>query len=328
MDIIVLGTSNEWCKASWQKNISLNKIRFFNSKIPFEGNVLKKRLCNLLFSVKLNKKIRIPLKKPFYTNIDRCLKIGEEETIMFVYDWHRFSFDPNLIKYLKEKHDNLKVCYLFSNIVEKSGAKEYKVLDSLKSTFDYVFAFDKNDASKYGFDYNYLIYERDEIEACNVVNDIFFVGQAKNRLEEIIDVFNIGVANNLRCDFHCTNVDHTFANVPNEIIESSYMKYDDVISHLLKSRCILDIMQKNSIGITLNICEAIIYNKKIITNNCSIKNEPFFKKENIYILGDNTNSIKDFLDSPFIEYSDDEKKLFSLEQLINNMRKKNEEEQK
>ena len=80
------------------------------------------------------------------------------------------------------------------------------------------------------------------------------------------------------------------------------MNYADVISMEIKSKCILDIVQPGQRGITWRPLEALFYRKKLITNYKNIKNYDFYRKENIFILGeDNMSIIKSFINSEYVE---------------------------
>lgn len=76
--------------------------------------------------------------------------------------------------------------------------------------------------------------------------------------------------------------------------------YQDYLSLLANSKCLLDITQEGQNGLTLRPIEAAIYGKKLITTNASIKNTALYNANNVLILtaATTTDEIAGFLNSP------------------------------
>ena len=55
-----------------------------------------------------------------------------------------------------------------------------------------------------------------------------------------------------------------------------FMKYDDVVGEIKASNCILEILQPNQKMQTIRYFEAIVYNKKLLTNNSNIYELPYY----------------------------------------------------
>ena len=314
---IVISTNVDWRHLSWEKLIKDNKVDYY-SDLPYKGNIFLKKSIKFFYSCRLNSKIRIPCRQILYKGILKALNINKYDEVKIIfYDRSRGSYDFSLIKYLRKKNHNIKIGYLFSDIVSKSGAKYFKIIKKLNKIYDKVFSFDKKDSEKYGFDYSYLIYDiiAPKCKLKNFTNDVFLVAQAKDRLNELLSIcdfcFNLG----LRTDFIINKVSNQFISTISKknIQLNQFVPYREVIERLQKSKCIIDIMQKDSYGITLNIVEAIFFNKKIITNNMEIFNEPFYDSSRILVLSceDSKKNIKLFLDTPMKPYTDSEKQYFS-----------------
>jgi len=50
-----------------------------------------------------------------------------------------------------------------------------------------------------------------------------------------------------------------------------FMPYEENLEYIKRSKCLLEIMQEGGNGYILRTCEAVAYNKKIITNNKILK---------------------------------------------------------
>jgi len=59
------------------------------------------------------------------------------------------------------------------------------------------------------------------------------------------------------------------------------MPYNEMLYYTVNSKCILEVNQGGAVGYTSRFLEAVMYNKKLLTNNCSIQKSAFFSPEYI-----------------------------------------------
>ena len=64
------------------------------------------------------------------------------------------------------------------------------------------------------------------------------------------------------------------------------MSYYDYLQHVVNSDCIVEIMQENAQGFTLRTWEALLYNKKLLTNNADVENTNFYNPSQIIVFDD------------------------------------------
>ena len=311
---ILFSTDVDWRNLSWEKPVQEGKVIYYKD-LPYSGSKLLRKSIKLFYSWRINCKFRVPFRRILYKGILKSLNIksGDEVKVIF-YDRSRASYDFSFIKYLRKKIPNVKIGYLFSDIVAKSGAQIFGIVNSLNKYYDKVFSFDKKDAEKYGFDYSYLIYDRNipNSKDVDIENDVFLVAQAKNRLEQLLKICDACFSLDLKTDFAINKIpEDQLALVGKRKIQiNELIPYNEVVSRLLKSKCIIDIMQQGSVGITLNIVEAVVFNKKAISNNLELINEPFYDPTRILVLNDKAD-IKAFLDTPMKPYTHEDKFIFS-----------------
>ena len=89
------------------------------------------------------------------------------------------------------------------------------------------------------------------------------------------------------------------------------MTYDECVNSIQKATCLIDIIQGESTGLTIKTCEAVCYNKKLITTNKHVAKYPFYDPRYIKIV----NSPDDIDESFFFEnrdvhYSENGRNLF------------------
>ncbi len=318
MKYIVIGNTAEWCEASWHEEINSNcDLLFYNSITPLSGAAA--RLCEIHFSQKLNKRVNFPGKFIWYRMLAKGFGIDTDSKnnyVLIVYDWSRISRDFGFFNYLRRSIKNIKIVYLFTNIVSMSGASFYGITERLKDHFDIVFAFDRQDSERYGFEYFPLIYTgvRPEKKE-NINNDLFYVGQAKDRYEQLISIYEHAKAEGLSCDFNIVGVPPDKQKYSDEIHYNRMLPYLEVVRRIKSSRCIVDAIQHNSSGMTIKVCEAVLYNKKLITTNRTIINEHFYSENRIKLEGDDSCSLKQFLYGEASEYGAEDQYVFSPKRL-------------
>lgn len=145
----------------------------------------------------------------------------------------------------------------------------------LKNDFSKIFTFDICDAKKYDFLFvqepmTYLDLPDEEIKY-----DVTFVGRAKSRLKKIIEVYEFLKKNGLVCDFHIVDIPQDEMVYSDEIEYNKPIPFIEVIRHVKQSRCIFEIMQTNdgTGSPTARYQEALLYNKRLLTDCIELKNK-------------------------------------------------------
>ena len=208
---------------------------------------------------------------------------------------------------------------MFTNVARISGASDHNLLDELTFTYDIVFAFDKLDSKKYGFNYNPLIYTAklpETNESSIKDSDLFYIGLAKDRLSVLLEIFEKAKKQGLKCDFNIVGVPDAFQKYSNEIKYNTPMKYSEVLQHIKHTKCLVDVIQGNSTGYTIKTAEAIVLGRKLITTNINIEREPFYSSDKILIYPQRDLS-KDFILSDYGVEENAGKHYFSPDVLIN-----------
>lgn len=202
--------------------------------------------------------------------------------LVFVFDteWVRGEFQdfPN---FLKHKYPSAHFVLVCTDLWHTLGVVE---LDWAKANFDLILSFDQNDCNKYGFIYHPLVFSQYQGEMENLpCSDVFFLGQPKNRFHDIISSLEKLWENGVTTDVHLIWVD------PKEQVYQDRIKYVDEIvpyrtnlQHFLHANCALELMQRGGVGYTQRMCEAITFDKKIITNNALIHEAPFYNPDYIF----------------------------------------------
>lgn len=239
------------------------------------------------FSSKINSKIHLPFKRvwfPFYSTV-RFLD-DKPVCALFTGNWTRIAVELGFNSYLRRKYKGYKSVSFFTDLmkIQKNFYCDEAIDFSLyKSSLDLILSFDQSDSEKYGMIYHPLVNSKYKGEVIELpMSDVYFLGQPKNRLSQIIETFEVLRDNGLKLDFHLANVKPIDQVYKAEIhYMDKFMTYQENIQHTLHARCLLEIMQQGGLGYTQRVMEAICEGKKLLTNNSTIKEAPFFNSEYI-----------------------------------------------
>ena len=317
VNYIILSNGTQWCYNCWKSAVSDN-VRFINKAVPYTGSSIMYWLCCMHYRFHMPSLRLLPFTSIWYNNFIKTLNINKDiTTVLIIYDWSFLSKDLRFLKKIKKEYPRLYIVYLFSNIVKVSGARLYGLLDHLKENFDVIFAFDQEDEKKYGFKFNPLIYTppiKLPEWSYDLQYDLFYLGEAKDRYEKIIEIYEKARREGLKCNF-------TIAGVPEEKrvytdeINYERMSYLQALEIMGESKCIVDAIQGGSTALTIKTCEAVVLGRKLITTNRRILSESFYKESNIMVYEQNS-SFKSFIEKPMEEYTESDKQFFSPQGLF------------
>lgn len=255
-----------------------DNVRFIDT--PFKvhkGSLLLKTIHRYHYHDVFNKVFELPLKSlwnRYYYN-EAC---NNPENLCFVFfETALTKYHEVFFKYLKEKYHGSKFVVYFDDLVS-TFANTWSFNHSLADKyFDLKLSYDKGDCDKYGYLYYPTSYsvvnikDRGDIEK----SKLFFCGAAKQRYDQIINAFGKCCEAGIKNDFVIARYDGN--NKQEGIKYIPYMlPYSEYLEHMIKSDCLLDVIQEGSKGFTVRVWEALVYGKRLLTNNKEILNAPFY----------------------------------------------------
>ena len=266
----------------------------------------KNSLLGFLYRIhhnnKINRVVNLPFRKlwnSYYFRNDKVFKERRPLCFLFFNNW--ISLESGLTSYLKKKYPGSKFVWVSFDIIRTHSflfsSKKFNPLE-IKKEFDMSLSFDKNDCKKYGLTYYPLVFSTpNKTVITPIENDIYFLGWAKDRFNEIISMYKFFKSKGLKCDFNIVGVPTEKQILPNEIHYISGMDYMTNLNHVMSSRCLLEIMQGGAANYTQRVCEAVCLNKKIISNNSILKEEPFYNERYMSIFSTVKDIDENFVDS-------------------------------
>ena len=222
---------------------------------------------NSFYEKKWRKKIRIHFCIPFrnivFRKIVRSVDFNDDTCLIF-FDTERWFFgEEGFLKYLNKKYRNCVTVYYLTNLVQY---QDYDI-ELLKNEFDYVFTYALFDSKRYDLNYLKLPYSKNNSESSGAEqSDLFFCANAKNRLSAIHEIYKNATQNGLKCIFYVNAVSENNQKYPAEIHYNEFLPYNKVIDYVKNTKCILELLQDKN-DWTLRESEAIVYDKKLLTNS-------------------------------------------------------------
>ena len=247
------------------------------------------------------------------------------------------SFAPKSIDYaIVIRPDKLDL-----NTIEKIHSTAHKVVayqwDGLArfpkvfkviNYFQRFFVFDLEDYHRYRYQYPNLLpctnfyFDMPEESVSVNENEVLYVGvYIKDRIQSLIRVVNALSQYDLTLNINLFYGRKTppFSH-PHLSFFSKGISYAENLKTTKKAAILLDIKTVDHNGLSFRIFEAIKYQKKLITDNKSIKLYDFYHPNNFYVVeNDLFEGLSDFLESDFIPLSEDIRQKYSFSNWVKNI---------
>lgn len=300
-NFVVFGSKDDLYKVSYSAMCENKCTRYISEELDF-NNWLLKILYKIHSSERINRFVKIPGRSLWNTCFFRN-RFENDYPIVFIFfmtEENKKRLNNGYDCFLRKKYSGCKLVLFCQDLISKSYPYGF---DMFSSKFDARYSFDQVDALKYNMTYHPLVYSKyDLIETIKTEmdeSDVYFVGKAKDRLCEILKIYEHLSSLGIKCDFNITGVPEKDQKYPELINYCSQMPYIENLMHIRNTKVILEVMQGGGTGYTLRYAEAIMYDRKLITNNKEVKNAEFYSDEMIlsyenieeieacFILGDN-----------------------------------------
>lgn len=235
-------------------------------------------LYNIHHSVKINRLIRLPFKSIWYP-IYHKVKFNNNKPICFVI-LERVPI--SYLEYLKNRYLGSKFVALYRDL--RKMTKDIYPDHPDNPIFDFQMTIDKFEARKYGY------YHFDEFESKIDVpvsenyplHDVFFAGKGKDRLARLLEAYDIFTKAGLNVYYYLTHVaEEDRISLPGVTYADGFMPYSEMLYHTVNSKCVLEINQYQAVGYTSRFLEAIMFNKRLITDNIAVTESKFYSPDNI-----------------------------------------------
>ncbi len=297
---LVIGYGYDYYEKVFSQVKDMNNAIFCNN-VRF--NFIERILYHIHNSNKINQIINLPLKEfwsKYYTKklkkYIKKLAISQDDNLYFIF--LAGGLNNNLLKiglctYLRKQYKNCHIVFFCTDLIETT----HKPIWEMKRKADLVISYDPKDAQKYGIEFHNVPYSniKQNYKTTIITSDICFIGAAKNRLKDIYKIYDYLIQNRCKCEFYITGVRTEDQRIGNGLYFVDSLSYEQYLSVIMRSNCMLELIQQKSSGNTLRINEAIIFDKRIVSNNQYLVNNELYQEEYMFVFDDVTKIDKSFI---------------------------------
>ena len=216
------------------------------------------------------------------------LKKNKINYLIFSEDYF-YRIDRNILKKLCEQYKIKAVLYVV-NPIERRMNLGWDKLSFYKKKFDLIITTDREDARKYDIAFFPLFYSAiPEKQSMDIKYDCAFIGRDKGRGNLIKKIDAEIKKRELTSYFRLRDGMDTKSS------EEAWIPYDKILGIVSQSNCLVEVLQENQSGISLRAMEAVIFNKKLLTNNKDIIHYPFYDERFIRVFSDINDIDFDFI---------------------------------
>lgn len=323
-NFVMFASNMDFYKYMYRDAENMAYIKFYSGT---DGLLTKpeKVLHSIHVNRNLNRKFKIPFKKVWYYLILKRIRFQDKKPVCYI--WTTFfmkDIESGMVDYIRKKQPDSKHVFFFTDekFVRQDG--EY-----LKKKMDALTVFDPAAAEHYhiGFVPNVYPSTPHQTDRCGnkLLYDICFIGNERGREKKLQDIALLCNKTGLKTAFYLKkegNAEFTDNKTGIHYI-SSYMPYGEVLDIVKASKCVLELMVETNRTCSLRVQEAVIYGKKILTDNPCITQMPCCDHhQNISIFQNvediNINFLKEYSDADY-HYNGEfslEKWLHMIEKLI------------
>ena len=285
---VFYGISNSYMRHSHADVAGLENVRLYDTFYSGD-NILAKKLFKAHTYAEFNRFFKLPF-KGIWTSHCFNFNFQNNRPICFIMGARYFNQDY-FFEIMKKKYSECRFVMVLRDLVDnyKKWYPEFDI-DEIQRKFDLVMSYDKNECMKYNMIYFRLEASKEDIKMADDYpwSDVVFIGRAKGRLNKIIRAYDILTDAGLKCFFYIVGAKEK-QKYKDIIFAKKMMSYDEMLAQTINSKCILELSQEGEYGFTSRSQEAIMYNKKLITDSLIVKDQRFYPSENILFI----NNVED-----------------------------------
>lgn len=253
------------------EEISIKLVRFFYYRVMGKIGFRKETWVKSLF-------------QRFFCLSRFSYNVQEENYVLFLNSKFWTGYDERFLKRLKRKYPYLKfVLYIVDPM--KNGFENIAT-EELLDQFDLILSINRRDCEKYGFEYYPLIYSFKEERnyETKTENDLYYLGSGSDRTGKLLTIIEQAKREKIKYSV-CVLQNCQEEKAHTEEIEylKQALSYEENVRRIRQSNCILELMHSNFDNPTQRYIEAIVYKKKLLSDNQNIKTFPFYASQYMQI---------------------------------------------
>ena len=215
------------------------------------------------------------------------------------------SYPLEYIDYLRNHYPGCKLVMIHRDLVKIAHLNPNYSEENMNRIFDLRLTYDIGEAKIYNMVHFNEIESKVPIAIAPdyPLCDVFFAGKAKDRLPKLIEAYDRFTSFGLKCSFFITHVKKENQIQRDGITYSDkFMPYMEMLYKSVNARFMFDINQSGAVGYTSRFLEAVMYNKRFVTDNISVKDTNYYDTGDILYYENIEDIRKDFFDKSEADY--------------------------
>ena len=233
-------------------------------------------------------------------------EVSAGDPLIIVFDT---ATTASYIKKLKRKYPNKHIIFWCWNRISADKIDE---IEQIKKMVD-VWSYSLDDCRRFNLKYNTQFYfdslipetvgKNRENEKSHSRPKALFIGREKKAREKVLKkVFSDLEAEGVEVEAY---ISKGRSGKYKYSLREKLIHYRDVIERSRDADVLIDCYGTDKAGCSLRAMEAMFLGKKLITDNLSLADYDFYDSHNIYIIGKEQRSLKEFLSEPYVSVSRD-----------------------
>lgn len=228
---------------------------------------------------------------------------GIQQTFDYILVIRPDQFPISFIEQLRTKTSKL-IAYQWDGIEKFPEVKNYF------SLFDSFFCFEEvkdveNVKKITNFYFDFDDFHPSENVKKNTPPVFYFVGlDWDNRRSKINKFVQFAVAENFTLHFYMQEFDKNENKNGNINYIKNRITFTENLEFVKKSDVLVDFVDPRHAGLSIRFFEGMYYKKKVITDNKMVRSYNFYHPNNIFVVDNNYQEIRDFLKTPYYEISE------------------------
>ncbi len=252
--------------------------------LPRVNNPILRAIRMIHCSERVNNIINLPFKTKWHSALDD-MEWAQNVEYHIVFIGPSYSKRPMSFWYSLKKKYNVKYSVYLLSSYDSYDCKLHKRAESInefesKIGFEHILTTQPGDAEKYGYVLCHYCCSMIDGNASDVIeNDLYLINNSKGRLKQFLDVYECARQNDVKSFFRITGVKKEEQLYPNEIIYNKGISYKETVKEIKKANCLFEILGRAQTSPSMHYFEAVLYNKKLLTDNKDVVNLPFYNPE-------------------------------------------------
>lgn len=263
-----------------------SRVLYLPSSVLDLNSCFLEKLRHVHLSSKISRYVCLPLKCIWNNTLSLSqvsFQTNENYKIIFIIT-SLARYNISYLRMLKKQYSIDYYLYMLDSVDSKEGQIIARFLKE-KNLFSGIYSFDMADCQRYGFKYfmqPLRTFTKEELNLNQCQSDLYFLGRSKGRTNLLMQIKDANPA--ISCNFQIIpDAKDNKALMREKGVLSGYVSYEDNVRNVLSTNVILEVVQGVQSGNTLRYQEAIIYNKKLLTNNSHVKEFPFYDERFIKV---------------------------------------------